>query len=218
MGTHTSALNDQAIPTARCISWSAQAAALTAVAVALEQLAGARHQFGRFRIDWFRGQWRLRRSSLREPCFIGSGWLPAGRSVVERAAIMRCADSRSRASAADLLRSCSNSAVAAFAACLSRSASSVALLDCATSVSRSRRAVASSRVSSATRSRSCNKDCRRSCSARKYMPTHTATTRLAAIEKAANRFRAREARFGSTAAASILAVTAVSGGPRNEML
>ena len=33
MSTHTSALNDQAIPTARCISWSAQAAAMTAVAV-----------------------------------------------------------------------------------------------------------------------------------------------------------------------------------------
>ena len=180
--------------------------------LALEQCAEARHQFGRFWIDRFRGQGRLRGNSLREPCFVASGWLPAGRSVVERAAIMRCADSRSRASAADLLRSCSNSALAAFAACLSRSASSVALLDCATSVSRPWRAVASSRVSSATRSRSCNKDCRRSCSARRYMPTHTATTRLAAIEKAANRFRAREARFGLTAAASILAVATDAGG------
>ena len=63
----------------------------------------------------------------------------------------------------------------------------------------------------ATRSRSCNKDCCRSC-----MPTHTATTRLAAIEKAAKRFRAREARLGSTAMASILAVATVSGGAASE--
>ena len=38
------------------------------------------------------------------------------------------------------------------------------------------------------------------------MPTHTATTRLAAIEKTVKRFRAKEARFGSTAVESILAV------------
>ena len=32
--------------------------------------------------------------SKPNPVFVGSGWLPAGRSVVELAAIMRCADSK----------------------------------------------------------------------------------------------------------------------------
>ena len=48
------------------------------------------------------------------------------------------------------------------------------------------------------------------------MPTHIATTRLAAIEKAANRFRAREARFGSTAVDSVLAAATVSGEAASE--
>ena len=45
---------------------------------------------------------------------------------------------------------------------------------------------------------------------------HVATTRLAAIEKAANRFRAKEARFGSTAVASALAAAIVSGEAASE--
>jgi hypothetical protein len=47
------------------------------------------------------------------------------------------------------------------------------------------------------------------------MPTHIATTKLATIEKAANRFRA-VARFDSTAVAPILAVATASGGAASE--